>query len=426
LADGLAWEIKLRPNAFFHDGSQVSAVAVKESLERTLSGSERVLSPGLDDITAIETPDNHTVLIRVRQRSTFLMDDLTIPISKRVEKLNLGTGPYLVDSTSTNEIMMRAFPQHYRGVPTIDRIRWRVYPTVRTAWAAMMRGEIDFLYEVGQDTQEFIQGENSVALFPFLRNYVYAIALNSRSAVFRDSRVRRALNYAVDRSAIVQQGFKDHAKPESGSAWPQHWAYDPNVPVYSYEPERASALLDSAAAPTTSQSDRNRPPARFHFTCIFPEGFPLWERIGLLAQRNFSAIGVDMTLEALSVQDFNRRIMAGDFDAVLSEFVVGNTPARNFALWHSASKMNVWGYRNPELDTALDAIRRAANDAEYRAAFRQSQLAVFDNPPAVFLALGETSRAVSKRFRVMAPAGSDILPTIADWHLGDYSPRATN
>ena len=43
---------------------------------------------------------------------------------------------------------MRRFPDYYRGAPTIDRIVWKSYPTVRTAWAAMMRGEIDFLYEV--------------------------------------------------------------------------------------------------------------------------------------------------------------------------------------------------------------------------------------------------------------------------------------
>jgi len=133
-----------------------------------------------------------------------------------------------------------------------------------------------------------------------------------------------------------------------------------------------------------------------------------------------------MTLEVLSVKEFNNRIMAGAFDAVLSEFVVGNTPARNFTLWHLASKMNVWGYRNPELDVALDGNRRASNDGAYREAFRTSQLEVLDDPPAIFLALGETSRAVSKRFRVVAPGGSDILPTIADWELGEISLRTIN
>jgi peptide/nickel transport system substrate-binding protein len=425
-ADGLSWEIKLRPNAYFHDGSPVDATSVRESLQRTLAGNERMLSPGLDDITAIETPSNSTVLVKLRQRSTFLMDDLNLPISKRDGKATHGTGAYLVSSTTADEIEMRAFQQHYRGAPTIDRIRWKVYPTVRTAWAAMMRGEIDFLYEVGPDTQEFIQGEDSVAVFPFLRNYVYAVALNSTRAPFNDGRVRRALNFAVDRKAIVEQGFKGHAQPESGPAWPQHWAFDSSVGGYGYEPDRASALLDLASVPKVSRTRSGRPPARLYFHCILPEGFPLWEKMGLLVQRNFAAVGVDMTLETVSVKEFNARIMRGDFDAVLSEFIIGNTPARPYTFWSTRSKFNVWGYRNVDVDEALDGIRRASNDSEYRGAFRNFQVEITEDPPAVFLALGETSRAVSKRFRVVAPVGSDILPTIADWQLGEPIARTSN
>lgn len=426
--DGLSWEISLRPNAFFHDGSPVDANAVKESLERSLAGIDRHLSPGLDDIASIQTPTPHKLIVNLRQRSTFLMDDLTVPIAKRgLTGSSFGTGAYLIDSTSADEIVMRAFERHYGGAPTIDRIRWKVYPTVRTAWAAMMRGDIDFLYEVGQDTKEFVQGESSVAMFPFLRNYVYAIALNARRKPFDDWRVRRALNYSVNRAAIVAQGFKGQGRPESGSAWPQHWAYDSDVPAYLYEPQRGAALLNAARIPSlAAERESDRAPARFRFTCIFPEGFPLWEKIGLLTQRDFAAIGVDMKLETVSVKEFNARILSGEFDAVLSEFIVGNSPSRPFTFWYSKSTQNMWGYHNADVDAALLSIRRASSEIEYRDAFRQFQLTLLNDPPAVFLALGETSRAVSRRFRVVAPPGSDILPTIADWQLGDDSVRATN
>ena len=86
----------------------------------------------------------------------------------------------------------------------------------------------------------------------------------------------------------------------------------------------------------------------------------------------------------------------------------------------------MWGYRNEKVDAALLGIRRASSEVEYRDAFREFQLHMLDDPPAVFLALGENSRAVSKRFRVVAPAGSDILPTIADWQLGEGPPRIPN
>ena len=67
------------------------------------------------------------------------------------------------------------------------------------------------------------------------------------------------------------------------------------------------------------------------------------------------------------------------------------------------------------LDKALDQLRRAPDDSAYRSAFGQVQLESLDDPPAIFLALGQVTRAVSKRFQVVAAAGSDIYASIPDW-----------
>jgi hypothetical protein len=75
---------------------------------------------------------------------------------------------------------------------------------------------------------------------------------------------------------------------------------------------------------------------------------------------------------------------------------------------------------------ALDGIRRAASDTEYRAAFRAFQLESLESAPAIFLAIGETARAVSRRFQVVATPNSDILHTIADWRPARDAVRMTN
>jgi peptide/nickel transport system substrate-binding protein len=416
--DGMRWTIELRPNAQFHDGSPVNSSAVKDSLERSLASDDRDLSPGLADISDIETPNPHELVIRVRNRSTFLLDDLTVPILKiRTDGPPLGTGPYVMSPPSEGKIAMEAFKNYYRGAPRINRVVWKPYPTVRTAWAAMMRGDVDFLYEVGPDARGFVQGESSTKVFPFLRNYAYAVAFNIRKAPFGDRRVRKAMNFAIDRAAIVQQAFQGHARETSVPAWPEHWAFDPDVPSYPYDPARAMALLETTLPRNQLDTTTDRPPARFHFVCLLPESVALWERIGLLVQRNLSEIGIDMQLEAVPADQFSQRIGKGDFDAVLLELIVGNSASRPFFFWYSGSRLNAWGYKSPALDSALDGIRHAANDTEYRKAFRAFQVESIDDAPAIFLALGETSRAVSKRFEVIAPANTDILPTIGDWRL---------
>ena len=414
-ADGLTWTISLRPNAIFHDGTPVTSRTVKQSLERSLASVDRDLSPGLADISAIETPNDLELVIRLRARSTFLLDDLTVAITKRTESgAVVGTGPFVTASSSAGEIAMIAFDRYHRGTPNINRVIWKPYATVRTAWAAMMRGEVDFLYEVGQDAREFIQGETSTTVFPFLRPYVYSVIFNSNAGVFRDSRVRHALNFAVNRKAIVEHAFKGRGRPAALAAWPEHHAFDESVLGSTYDPVRASALLNLANL-TEFKNAPGRPSARLHFTCLFPANLPLWERIGLLVQRDLSQIGIDMRLEVAEMEDFNQRLSTGQFDAVLLEVVAGNTASRPFTFWHSQSRRNVWGYRSESVDRALDLLRRSANDAEYRTGFTQFEIASTDDPPAIFLAFGETARAVSKRFQVIALPNSDILYTIADW-----------
>jgi peptide/nickel transport system substrate-binding protein len=232
------------------------------------------------------------------------------------------------------------------------------------------------------------------------------------------------LNYAIDREQIVQKALRGHGRRGASAAWPEHWAFDSSALELNYDPSKATALLSEAKIPNREvNADR---PVRMSFVCLIPENFALWERLGLHVQRNLAEVGVRMELQKVSVGEFNSRIGSQKFDAALTEFVVGNNTSRPFTFWYSQSKVNVFGYHNPAMDAALEAIRRAENEREYRSAFRRFQLESVGDPPAIFLALGETTRAVSKRFQVMAPLGSDILPTISDWEPSEGASRTSN
>lgn len=425
--DGLTWTVQLRRNAFFHDGSPADSDAIKKSLESSLNGVDRDRSPGLSDIVAIEAPASQTLLIRLRERSKFLLDDLTVAIVKRGPGNGVvGTGPFVTSGTVNNELLMTALPNYYRGKPNIDRIVWKSYPAVRTAWAAMMRGEIDFLYQVPPEAVEFIETEDSVRVFSFLRNYAYLVIFNEERQPFDSVQVRRSLNYAINRDTLITRALSKRGQVVSGPVWPLHWAFDNSVPNYSYDPSRATALLDSAGIKAQENAGPGGAPGRIHFTCLVPENFALWERMALIVQRDLADIGVNMQLESVPFEVFNQRIAKGNFDSVVMELVVGNTPSRPFTFWSSQSSQNVWGYSNPSLDQALEDLRRAADDTKYRDAFRRVQLDSLNDPPAIFLALGQITRAVSKRFEVVAPPNTDILPTIPDWRLAAPAARTTN
>ncbi len=311
---------------------------------------------------------------------------------------------------------MTAFPRYYGGTSEIRRLVWRPYPTVRTAWAAAMRGDVDFLYEVGPESREFLQSESSVALYTFLRNYIYGLVFNIRRPIFHNPELRKALSYAIDRATLVERAFRGHGTVPNGPVWPLHWAYDVSVQGYRYDPARAAGSLDKLrrAHPASAPGQ---------FSCLIPEGLQLWERLALMVQRDLAEVGVEMSLEAVPVEEFGQRIAQGNFDAVLMEMVSGYSVGRPFSFWHSNGLHSFSGYRNASVDASLEEIKRAASDNEYKDGFRRFQQAMFDDPPAIFLAWGETARAVSRRFDVVRAPGGDIRMSISDWTLAG---KATN
>lgn len=149
--------------------------------------------------------------------------------------------------------------------------------------------------------------------------------------------------------------------------------------------------------------------------------------MALIAQRNLSQIGVDMQLETLTVDELNRRIGIGDFDAVLMDLSAGNAASRPYVFWYSTSSQNPWGYVDPQVDQAFDRLKHSEDDDATREAFHDLQSQMLDDPPGVFLAFGETTRAVSRRFQPVTPPGGDVFRTISEWRLAEApTTRNTN
>jgi peptide/nickel transport system substrate-binding protein len=421
-ADGLTWRFKLRPGLLFHDGQPVTSESVAATLRAaTAKRAGLAMFPGLADIASIDTAPSE-VIVRLRRRSTFLVEDLAYPVTKRLaDNSVVGTGGFKIVGATQPEIHMERNDSYHLGQPQLSRLVLRPYPTLRTAWASLMRNEIDVLWDVSRDAVEFI-GSSDVALYSYLRTYVYVVALNNNRPRLRETAVRRALNAAIDRDALIRDALKGQGIPATGPLWTQHWAFDPSLKGYSYDPSLAAAVLDAAGYKARDTRDGQR--ARLRFTCLVPEKWLTWERIALNVQKQLYDVGVDMELQLVSADEFNRRIQAGDFDAAIIEMLSGTIYARPYAFWRSPDggrpTANVFGYRNRLADRWFDAIRSATGDPEYRAAAGQLQRTLLEDPPAVFLAWSQRTRAFSRRFDIPIQPGEDPISTYWRW-----APRST-
>lgn len=386
-ADGLTWRLHLRENAFFHSGRAVTAEAVGRFLNERLRS---YLGAPADDIESISAISSHDLQISLKRPSTLILEGLDISIEEPESRG--GTGPY-VSSGGNGSIELRANPQYHDGPPNIERLSLRSYDSTRAAWADLLRGELDMVYEVGPDALDSLQPSTSVRVISRPRNYAYVVLLNQRRPQLTSGTLRRAMNAAIDRAALVAEGLYGHGRPTNSPVWPLHWALDPSAPGFDYRPEKL-------AAPVT-------------LTCLFADAS--LERLALGVQRQLAAIGVDLKLELLPLDVWYQRANSGDFDAILADALQGPTFFWPSQFWRSGASYNWGAYKNPSVDHALDAIKSARDDNQYRAGVSAFQRAIVADPPAIFLAWSERARVVSTRFDVVGPADRDIWNTLRLW-----------
>jgi peptide/nickel transport system substrate-binding protein len=389
--DGLVWRLDLRPNVMFHDGEPLTARLVRDILIRSLPS---YMGPAFDDIRTITATSALELEFVLKRRSRFVLESLDVLIQRSADP-PVGTGPFYVPRNSSNsdEFEMLANGDYYAGKPLLDRVIFRPYQSIRSAWADMLRGEVDMLYEVGIDALDLVQPSSQVQVFAFERPYAYMLVLNTRRQHFRREATRRALNEAIDRNALVAEALFGYGEPADGPVWPRHWAYDQGLPSFHYRPAAFEAGLK--------------------FTCFFADAS--LERLALVVQRQLREVGVEVDLQFLPVDQALARLEAGNFDAFLTDIGSAPTMVRSFVFWYSGSAYNWGGFESDHVNAALDAVRYATSDEAYATAVGSFQRAIIEDPPAIFLAWSRRARAVSTRFEVPAEPGRDILSTLRLW-----------
>lgn len=390
--DGRTLKMHLRPDLKFHDGSAVSAPVVAHLLETSLPS---FMGPAFADVESITASGQTDINIQLRQRSPFVLEALELQL-RSPGPAKAGTGPFEpAGPASPNDL--KANDHYYLGRPVIDRLAVNTYPSARAAWAEMLRDNLDMLYEVSADALDSLGRSNQIQVYNYIRHYQYALVFNTQQAALRSTAVRRALSQAIDRDAFVREALGGHGLPSSGPIWPRHWAVGPDLDKFGFEPEKAAKVISS------------RP---LHFTCLVP---PDYERIALIVKHQLDQVGVTMDVKEMPPDRIMDAVGRREFDAVLFDTLSAPSLFRSFLVWHSGAS-NVFGFASGAVDSALDRIRHAGSDDEYRAGVAAFQRATIEDPPAIFLAWSERARAVNKRFVVAdAQPGRDINITIRLW-----------
>jgi peptide/nickel transport system substrate-binding protein len=259
--DALTYTFHLRADAKFSDGTPLTASDVVYSITRSraFSGGWGFLLTAVKKITAT---DAHTVVITLSQPHAPLLSDLamyaySIVPEKEVKAQGaaffqhpVGSGPFKVTSFKPDtEVDLARNPDFYGTKPKISKVRILIIPNDNSRVLQLESKKVDIIENPPGNLVSQIDKTPglSVQLFPSTR--VDFIQLDQHYAPLAKQAVRQAINYAINRNAIVKLAYQGHATPGS-SFMPYKMKYwNTSLSPYPYDPAKAKQLLAQAGYP---------------------------------------------------------------------------------------------------------------------------------------------------------------------------------
>lgn len=430
--DKLTYVFTLRKGAKWHDGKPVTAEDVKFTLDTILNPKLNIpIRFKFEEVKEVAVIDSNKVKIVLKTPFPPILDSLTTGLvpkhlleGKDVEKdgynqAPVGSGPFRFSQWKKGEaIVMAANKEFYRGVPKVDMliVKFLADPNVRAV--QLETGEIDAALA---DSMQVGRLEKSAALTVSRMNTAdYRVLMYNRKFPFwEDVRVRQALNYAVDRPALVKGILAGWGKPAYGPLQ-LSWANNADVNQYTYNPEKAKALLAEAGWLPGADGILAKDGKRLSFKLTTFSHDPLRVAFINALSTEFKKIGVEAIPDPRERGSFK----IGEMEA----FLLGwGSPAdpddHTYKLFHSSQIAGGWNYenyRNDQVDRLLTAARTSGDRAERLKLYGQFQQVLAEDPAFNFLVYLDAALVVNKKVtgvkaRVLGHHGAGFLWNVEEW-----------
>ena len=232
---GYTVQIAIKPNVFFHDGSELTAYDVKATIEYLLDNN-RYYSYNIRNIKEVSVVDNHTIRLKLSGLTPNLKLQLTFPIVCKKNLLNAtefqynGTGPYCLSSeTKGKHLLLKQNENYHREFSSdIKEIEVSLIPDAKTARSLSASGILDLFYssfyEEGLKTVTKYESQK----FDYLSDEYTFLALNYDAPMLNEKTFRQALYYVIDRDHIRDSIFMTHAASAYLPLPSGSWAYNDN------------------------------------------------------------------------------------------------------------------------------------------------------------------------------------------------------
>jgi peptide/nickel transport system substrate-binding protein len=388
--DAQTWTFHLRDGVRFHNGEVLRASDVVATLDRVLDpsiggafGTQGVYISylGTAEISAF---DDMVVRIVTGEPMADLLDlvvDMPISPASELDRLPeayVGSGPYKVIEHSGAQVVLAAHDEYWGGTPGYEEIHWVAEGDPDRRVDALLDGRADIAAGIGIQGRDRINDDGGPLSHEMDSGLAIIFMANALEGPGRDRRVRQALNYALDRDAIITEIIDGAAKPLSGYLTPHHFGYDPETPSYSHDPDMARSLLAEAGYPDGLE-------LVFDIPQVMPDEMPELARV--MAEQ-YSRVGI--TLEIVEHQDRAAYSQMVREKRINDAAGFDSSPRSTYRVLrekiHSGLRGPWWeGYENEEVDALIEEAQATVSTPERQAIYRRIYTLIRDDAPWIFL-----------------------------------------
>lgn len=409
--DGTVYTIKLRPGVKFHDGTDFNAEAVKINFDRVSNPNNHLKRYNLfRAIASTDVVDPLTVKITLKTPFSAFVNNLAHPAAviispaalkqygKEIGFHPVGTGPYrFVTWNQTDFVKVEKFAGYWQsGLPKLDSITWRPIVDNNTRAALLKTGEAQFAYPIPFEQAKLLENDKAISLVAspsILHRY---ISFNVTQKPFDNPKVRQAINYAINKDALIKVAFSGYAVPSEGPL-PAGVDYAVQYKPWPYDPAKARELLKEAGYPngftTTLWSSHN------HSTA---------QKVLQFTQQQLAQVGIKVQVTAMDagqraaevegkgVKESGVRMFYTGWSASTGEADWALSPLFSTAAWPPA-QFNTAFYSNPAVDADLTNALKTTDRAEKQKLYADAQDKIWADAPWAFLVTEKLVSANSKK-----------------------------
>lgn len=365
--DGKTYRFALRQKVRFHDGSPFDAAAVRFSFERAMgpASANKAKKALFDNIAAIETPEPHTVVLRLHHADAdtlFRLGESTAVVlhpatAAQAETHPVGTGPYRFERWQRGYGVALAKFDGYRraGEVQIGEVLFRFINQPAAQAAALEAREVDVFFNVATQSVANFQANGAYQVLLGASGAKGMLALNNRKPPLNDLRVRRAITHAIDRERFILEVLDGRGKAIGSHFSPTDAGYVHLAGFYPYDPQRGKALMQEAGVALPLKLTLALPPTPYART-----GAPLI--VAALAE-----IGIEVTPQSLDWAQWLAGPFRGDFDLTL----INHVEPLDYQIY--ADPSYYFGYDSAEFRELVARHAASGNARERKILFAQIQ-----------------------------------------------------